>query len=89
MGAQSEIRIELKEVEIVAGDHIYTWRSVFAYSHHGIYVGGGKVVHFMREPNSGSSGVSFLRFFGPTSDPFLGVICFLKYRGAINLFKFS
>ncbi|XP_071697783.1 protein LEAD-SENSITIVE 1-like [Rutidosis leptorrhynchoides] len=32
--------------EIKAGDHIYTYRAVFAYSHHGIYVGGNKVVHF-------------------------------------------
>ncbi|XAR70130.1 hypothetical protein NMG60_11026898 [Bertholletia excelsa] len=32
--------------EIEAGDHIYTWRTAFAYAHHGIYVGGGKVVHF-------------------------------------------
>nr|XP_043628995.1 protein LEAD-SENSITIVE 1-like [Erigeron canadensis] len=32
--------------ELKAGDHIYTWRTAFAYSHHGIYVGGNKVVHF-------------------------------------------
>ncbi|KAK3005519.1 hypothetical protein RJ639_016359 [Escallonia herrerae] len=42
--------------KITAGDHIYTWRAVYAYSHHGIYVGGNKVVHFTREQNSGSSG---------------------------------
>ncbi|GAB2224094.1 hypothetical protein Droror1_Dr00004841 [Drosera rotundifolia] len=34
--------------EIKAGDHIYTWRAVFTYSHHGIFVGGSKVVHFTR-----------------------------------------
>lgn len=44
-----------------------TWIKHFA----GIYVGGGKVVHFTREPNSGSSGVSFLSSSDPTSDPFL------------------
>lgn len=37
--------------ETAPGDHIYTWRTVFAYSHHGIYVGGSKVVHFTREQN--------------------------------------
>ncbi|KAM3281684.1 protein LEAD-SENSITIVE 1 [Capsicum chacoense] len=34
--------------EIKPGDHIYTYRAVFAYSHHGIFVGGSKVVHFNR-----------------------------------------
>ncbi|GLT77617.1 hypothetical protein SLA2020_491850 [Shorea laevis] len=28
------------------GDHIYTWRRVYLYAHHGIYVGEGKVIHF-------------------------------------------
>ncbi|KAK3194577.1 hypothetical protein Dsin_025887 [Dipteronia sinensis] len=37
--------------EIKAGDHIYTYRAVFTYSHHGIYVGGSKVVHFRPERN--------------------------------------
>lgn len=32
--------------DIKPGDHIYTWRAVFTYSHHGIFVGGSKVVHF-------------------------------------------
>ncbi|CAI9093383.1 OLC1v1028878C1 [Oldenlandia corymbosa var. corymbosa] len=35
--------------DLEAGDHIYTWRTGFSYSHHGIYVGGKKVVHFTRE----------------------------------------
>ncbi|KAL2233769.1 uncharacterized protein LOC105173890 [Sesamum indicum] len=37
---------------IKAGDHIYTYRAVFAYSHHGIFVGGSKVVHFTRVETS-------------------------------------
>ncbi|KAI3800596.1 hypothetical protein L1987_28688 [Smallanthus sonchifolius] len=42
--------------EIKAGDHIYTYRAVFAYSHHGIYVGGNKVVHFTHfKPDSETS----------------------------------
>ncbi|XP_073062302.1 protein LEAD-SENSITIVE 1-like [Primulina eburnea] len=41
--------------EIKPGDHIYTYRAVFAYSHHGIYVGGGKVVHFTRVGTSSTS----------------------------------
>lgn len=40
--------------EIKPGDHIYTYRAVFTYSHHGIFVGGSKVVHFTppRDVNS-------------------------------------
>ncbi|GAB4844623.1 hypothetical protein Ancab_038024 [Ancistrocladus abbreviatus] len=38
--------------EIKPGDHIYTWRGVFTYSHHGIFVGGSKVVHFTPERNA-------------------------------------
>ncbi|KAL7165604.1 hypothetical protein ACSBR2_041313 [Camellia fascicularis] len=53
--------------EIVAGDHIYSWRAVFAYSHHGIYVGGSKVVHFTREQNMGSSDDSFASISAPSS----------------------
>ncbi|KAI4364043.1 hypothetical protein MLD38_020186 [Melastoma candidum] len=30
------------------GDHIYSWRAAYIYSHHGIYVGDDKVVHFTR-----------------------------------------
>ncbi|PWA67928.1 hypothetical protein CTI12_AA311450 [Artemisia annua] len=33
--------------DIKEGDHIYTWRNGFLYSHHGIYVGEQKVVHFI------------------------------------------
>ncbi|KAJ0914417.1 putative LRAT-like domain-containing protein [Helianthus annuus] len=41
-------RVERSKIK--AGDHIYTYRAVFAYSHHGIFVGGNKVVHFTRDP---------------------------------------
>lgn len=37
------------------GDHIYSWRNAYLYSHHGIYAGEGlagegKVIHFTRGP---------------------------------------
>ncbi|CAO2821710.1 unnamed protein product [Amaranthus hypochondriacus] len=32
------------------GDHIYSWRNAYLYSHHGIYAGSGKVIHFTRGP---------------------------------------
>ncbi|WOL18148.1 hypothetical protein Cni_G26941 [Canna indica] len=56
-------RVERSEIE--AGDHVYVWRALHSYSHHGIYVGGNKVVHFTRKGeaseginSSGSSSVS-------------------------------
>ncbi|KAK4799566.1 hypothetical protein SAY86_024931 [Trapa natans] len=30
------------------GDHIYSWRTAYIYSHHGIYVGDDSVIHFTR-----------------------------------------
>ncbi|KAH9617220.1 hypothetical protein KSS87_017506, partial [Heliosperma pusillum] len=36
----------LRKDNIKHGDHIYTWRGCYAYSHQGIYVGGSKVIHF-------------------------------------------
>ncbi|KAF3457639.1 hypothetical protein FNV43_RR02297 [Rhamnella rubrinervis] len=36
--------------ELRPGDHIYTWRSGYSYSHHGIYVSDGKVIHLTRRP---------------------------------------
>ncbi|KAG0453941.1 hypothetical protein HPP92_025245 [Vanilla planifolia] len=46
-------RVERSEIK--AGDHIYTWRAFYTYSHHGIYVGGHKVVHFTRKKETSSS----------------------------------
>ncbi|KAG6498298.1 protein LEAD-SENSITIVE 1-like [Zingiber officinale] len=55
---------KVERAEIKAGDHIYTWRAVYAYAHHGIYVGGNKVVHFTRKKDTSkavdSSGPSII-----------------------------
>ncbi|KAL1206127.1 Protein LEAD-SENSITIVE 1 [Cardamine amara subsp. amara] len=32
--------------ELKAGDHIYSWRKAKIYSHHGIYIGDEKVIHY-------------------------------------------
>ncbi|KAL8248093.1 hypothetical protein R6Q59_009309 [Mikania micrantha] len=48
---------KVERSEIKAGDHIYTYRAVFTYSHHGIFVGGNKVVHFTHfSPDGEASG---------------------------------
>ncbi|XP_076936802.1 protein LEAD-SENSITIVE 1-like [Bidens hawaiensis] len=41
--------------EIKPGDHIYTWRTAFTYAHHGIYVGGNKVIHFTSDQENAKS----------------------------------
>uniref|UniRef100_A0A0E0QM11 LRAT domain-containing protein n=1 Tax=Oryza rufipogon TaxID=4529 RepID=A0A0E0QM11_ORYRU len=48
-------RVERSEMK--PGDHIYTWRAAYTYSHHGIYVGGSKVVHFTRKKEAGTAGL--------------------------------
>ncbi|CAO2835436.1 unnamed protein product [Amaranthus hypochondriacus] len=89
--------------EIKPGDHIYTWRAVFTYSHHGIFVGGSKVVHFTRilnaddEENSdlikgiSSSCLTFpdCGFRQPSSGVVLSCLdCFLG-NGSLYLFEYG
>ncbi|PIA34830.1 hypothetical protein AQUCO_03700245v1 [Aquilegia coerulea] len=58
---------KVEKTEIKAGDHIYTWRVIYTYSHHGIYVGGSKVVHFTRETDRSSSAGTSINSFGSSS----------------------
>uniref|UniRef100_A0A2P2J852 NC domain-containing family protein n=1 Tax=Rhizophora mucronata TaxID=61149 RepID=A0A2P2J852_RHIMU len=39
---------KIRREELKPGDHIYSWRHAYIYSHHGIYIGDGKVIHFTR-----------------------------------------
>ncbi|KAF3433293.1 hypothetical protein FNV43_RR24395 [Rhamnella rubrinervis] len=41
---------KIEREKLRPGDHIYTWRNGYSYSHHGIYVGDGKVIHLTRGP---------------------------------------
>ncbi|KAK1388480.1 LRAT domain-containing protein [Heracleum sosnowskyi] len=62
-------RVEKEEIK--GGDHIYTYRAVFAYSHHGIYVGGNKVVHFTpKKEESSSTEAPLITFDGMSDIPF-------------------
>nr|GLL40530.1 uncharacterized protein LOC109185831 [Ipomoea trifida] len=93
-------RVERSEIK--PGDHIYTYRAVFAYSHHGIYVGGSKVVHFTRIENSSDTAddeVLTLSSSCPTfpdcgfRQPSSGVVlscldCFLK-NGSLYYFEYG
>ncbi|OMO64255.1 hypothetical protein CCACVL1_21926 [Corchorus capsularis] len=58
-------RVERNEIK--PGDHIYTYRAVFTYSHHGIFVGGSKVVHFRPERNLNSSSETSSDLYDTTS----------------------
>ncbi|XP_058224134.1 protein LEAD-SENSITIVE 1-like [Rhododendron vialii] len=46
----SPLSNRVKEIDIVAGDHVYSWRALFSYAHHGIYVGDGVVINFTAPP---------------------------------------
>ncbi|XP_059456585.1 protein LEAD-SENSITIVE 1-like [Corylus avellana] len=46
-------RVERSEIK--PGDHIYTYRAAYTYSHHGIFVGENKVVHFTAQKHLNSS----------------------------------
>ncbi|KAI5683851.1 hypothetical protein M9H77_05079 [Catharanthus roseus] len=39
---------KIQRDELKTGDHIYSWRHGYLYSHHGIYIGDEKVIHFTR-----------------------------------------
>ncbi|CAI9753283.1 unnamed protein product [Fraxinus pennsylvanica] len=41
---------KIQKDELKPGDHIYSWRNLYIYAHHGIYVGNGIVIHFTRGP---------------------------------------
>ncbi|KAF3433970.1 hypothetical protein FNV43_RR25073 [Rhamnella rubrinervis] len=41
---------KIRKEQLKPGDHIYTWRNGYSYSHHGIYVGAGDVIHLTRAP---------------------------------------
>uniref|UniRef100_A0A1J3K147 LRAT domain-containing protein n=1 Tax=Noccaea caerulescens TaxID=107243 RepID=A0A1J3K147_NOCCA len=94
---------KMEREELKPGDHIYTYRAVFAYSHHGIFVGGSKVVHFRPEhnllPESLSSASSSSQDICPTfpdcgfRQPNSGVVlscldCFLK-NGSLYCFEYG
>ncbi|KAL9233038.1 hypothetical protein vseg_008081 [Gypsophila vaccaria] len=54
--------------ELKQGDHIYSWRTAYIYSHHGIYVDEGKVIHFTRGPGQeAGTGTVFDRFIFSSS----------------------
>ncbi|GJN04188.1 hypothetical protein PR202_ga21712 [Eleusine coracana subsp. coracana] len=49
-------RVERSEIK-ARRPHLHLARASYAYSHHGIYVGGSKVVHFTRKKEAGTTGL--------------------------------
>ncbi|GBG73551.1 hypothetical protein CBR_g16894 [Chara braunii] len=44
---QSVLTHRIGEADLLLGEHIYSWRKCYLYSHHGIYAGDGRVIHFV------------------------------------------
>ncbi|KAL3728030.1 hypothetical protein ACJRO7_032732 [Eucalyptus globulus] len=51
----------IRQEELTPGEHIYTYRRYGLYTHHGIYVGEGYVIHFTRTGVDNTSLDSFRR----------------------------
>lgn len=51
---------KVESSEIVAGDHMYSWRTQvpYLYAHHGICIGEGLVIHFTAPPGKVSTALS-------------------------------
>ncbi|KAL0015180.1 hypothetical protein SO802_002249 [Lithocarpus litseifolius] len=68
---------KIERENLKPGDHIYSYRFAYAYSHHGIYVDAGNVIHFTRgEGQETGTGTVLDRFIGsslpqrrPLDDP--------------------
>ncbi|KAK6936426.1 LRAT domain [Dillenia turbinata] len=45
---KSSFSNKIKKNELKQGDHIYSYRRAHSFSHHGIYVGNGRVIHYTR-----------------------------------------
>ncbi|XP_047310623.1 protein LEAD-SENSITIVE 1-like isoform X2 [Impatiens glandulifera] len=39
---------KISKEDLKPGDHIYSWRHGYVYTHHGIYIGEGEVIHFTK-----------------------------------------
>ncbi|GAV74188.1 LRAT domain-containing protein [Cephalotus follicularis] len=46
MAGPSHTTVAIAKKDLKPGDHIFAWRVLGLYSHHGIYVGDGQVIHF-------------------------------------------
>ena len=45
----------INKCDLRPGDHIYVYNSWLGYSHHGIYIGRNRVIHFSGPPRGGKS----------------------------------
>ncbi|KAF3433973.1 hypothetical protein FNV43_RR25076 [Rhamnella rubrinervis] len=75
------------------GDHIYTWRRGYYYSHHGIYGHDGRVIHLTRGPgrdgfSSSSSHPSDGPVLSSTLEEFLSGRGLRRFQYGVNAIKF-
>ncbi|XP_057788867.1 protein LEAD-SENSITIVE 1-like [Salvia miltiorrhiza] len=86
-------RVEMRHLK--AGDHIYSYRSAFLYSHHGIYKGEGQVIHFTSSSSSSvhrrevCSACEMLEHSERSSGVIVSCVeCFLK-SGSLRRYKYG
>ncbi|KAI3756318.1 hypothetical protein L1987_56138 [Smallanthus sonchifolius] len=60
MSHHSLLSQKVERSELKVGDHIYNWRTL--YTHHGIYIGEGKIIHLVN-PKRGAKGGRLLAPF--------------------------
>ncbi|PRQ60649.1 putative endopeptidase, NLPC/P60 domain, LRAT-like domain-containing protein [Rosa chinensis] len=77
------------------GDHIYAYRKLHSYSHHGIFIGGDRVIHYNKtqEGNTSKRVKQYCKNCGIDENPLRGVVnscvdCFLK-RHTLRRFQYA
>ncbi|XP_010242301.1 PREDICTED: uncharacterized protein LOC104586691 [Nelumbo nucifera] len=88
--------------ELKPGDHIYSYRQAYTYSHHGVYVGNEYVIHFTSNkallfsssgsgtpcPNCGYDGKAHFGVIKSCLDCFLDGGKLYRYQYGVNVVKF-
>ncbi|KAM0030192.1 putative LRAT domain-containing protein [Helianthus debilis subsp. tardiflorus] len=57
---------KIERSDLKDGDHIYAWRMP-AYTHHGIYIGEDKIIHFVNPKRKAGDGNLLAQFIGSSS----------------------
>ncbi|XP_048328292.1 protein LEAD-SENSITIVE 1-like [Ziziphus jujuba] len=61
------VSTKIKRDQLKPGDHVFSWRELYVYAHHAIYVGDGKLIHFTVAANREIGSGTVSSNFGSTS----------------------
>lgn len=87
--------MEIDRKSLTPGDHILTYRKLHSYSHHGIFIGEDRVIHYHKTKEAGRSRrAKPCRNCGVDSNHLRGVVktcvdCFLKAHIGHKLHRFQ